>query len=181
MRANVVAPGLIDTVMGRAASAGNAGRDRAVRAIPMRRQGTAWEVADAAVFLLRHRWERDGLAGQDGGRLMVVCGGERLGFVAYRRIGTSRSSYCWSIGIALLPSARGQGAGTQAQRLLARYLFAHTQVARVQAETDAANIAERRALERAGFTREGVLRNWNFRDGRWRDAVIYSILRGESR
>jgi NAD(P)-dependent dehydrogenase (short-subunit alcohol dehydrogenase family) len=55
VRANVVAPGLIDTVMGRAASSGNAGRDRAARRIPLGRQGTAWEVADVTVFLLSDR------------------------------------------------------------------------------------------------------------------------------
>ncbi|SNS39893.1 NAD(P)-dependent dehydrogenase, short-chain alcohol dehydrogenase family [Actinomadura mexicana] len=55
VRANVVAPGLIDTVMGRDASAGNTDRDRVAGLIPMRRQGTAWEVADVAVFLLSDR------------------------------------------------------------------------------------------------------------------------------
>lgn len=51
----MVAPGLIDTVMGRDASAGNRGRDHVAALIPMRRQGIAWEVADVAVFLLSDR------------------------------------------------------------------------------------------------------------------------------
>ncbi|MGI5169736.1 SDR family NAD(P)-dependent oxidoreductase [Spirillospora sp. CA-253888] len=55
VRANVVAPGLIDTVMGRAASAGNTDRDKVAGLIPLGRQGSAWEVADAAVFLLSAR------------------------------------------------------------------------------------------------------------------------------
>jgi len=50
VRANVVAPGLIDTPMGRRASAARPDRDRA--RIPLGRQGTPWEVAWAAVFLL---------------------------------------------------------------------------------------------------------------------------------
>jgi RimJ/RimL family protein N-acetyltransferase len=78
------------------------------------------------------------------------------------------------------PEARGRGAGTAAQRLLVRYLFAHTQVARVEAATEVENIAERRALEKAGFTREGVMRGYSFRDGHWRDMVLYSVLRGEA-
>jgi len=50
IRANVVAPGLIDTPLGRLASAGRPSRERTP--IPLGRQGTAWEVASAVVFLL---------------------------------------------------------------------------------------------------------------------------------
>ena len=41
------------------------------------------------------------------------------------------------------------------------------------------NLAEQRALEKAGFTREGILRGTTFRQGRWHDMVIYSVLRDE--
>ena len=58
-------------------------------------------------------------------------------------------------------------------------ILAATLVERIEAETDVENVAEQRALERAGFTREGVLRHAQFRAGRWRDSVIYSILRAE--
>jgi RimJ/RimL family protein N-acetyltransferase len=78
-----------------------------------------------------------------------------------------------------VPEARGTGVGTEAQRQLVRYLFAHTAVPRIEADTEVGNIAEQRALEKAGFTREGVLRSVVFRDGSWRDLVRYSILRGE--
>ena len=39
------------------------------------------------------------------------------------------------------------------------------------------NLAERRALEKAGFTAEGVSRGVGWRDGQWRDGVTYSLLR----
>jgi L-amino acid N-acyltransferase YncA len=71
----------------------------------------------------------------------------------------------------------GRGYGTQAQRLLARYLFAHTTAHRIWAGTQVGNLAEQRALEKAGFTREGVTRATGWRDGAWRDGVIYSLLR----
>jgi NAD(P)-dependent dehydrogenase (short-subunit alcohol dehydrogenase family) len=50
IRANVVAPGLIDTPLGRRATAGRP--SRAKTPVPLRRQGTAWEVAAPVVFLL---------------------------------------------------------------------------------------------------------------------------------
>jgi len=49
-RVNVIAPGLIDTPLGRMASAGRP--SRASTRIPLGRQGTPWEVAAAVVFLL---------------------------------------------------------------------------------------------------------------------------------
>jgi RimJ/RimL family protein N-acetyltransferase len=50
------------------------------------------------------------------------------------------------------------GVGTQAQRLLVRYLFAHTPAHRIVASTEVDNVAERRALEKIGFTAEGIAR-----------------------
>jgi RimJ/RimL family protein N-acetyltransferase len=50
-------------------------------------------------------------------------------------------------------------------------------VHRIWAGTEADNIAEQRALEKAGFIREGVIRGAGWRDGTWRDGVIYSLLR----
>ena len=50
IRANVVAPGLMDTSIGRLASRGRPGRT--ATNIPLGRQGTGWETAYAALFLI---------------------------------------------------------------------------------------------------------------------------------
>ncbi|MBA2393543.1 MAG: GNAT family N-acetyltransferase, partial [Ktedonobacteraceae bacterium] len=52
-------------------------------------------------------------------------------------------------------------------------------IMRVEATTDITNRAEQRALEKAGFTREGVLRKAQWRNGNWHDMVVYSKVRGE--
>lgn len=127
----------------------------------------------------RHDWDMNGLLSEDLSVLMVVRGEERLGIVDFRRKSIGPSSF-WEIGIALLPAARGHGYGTQAQRDLVRYLFAHTPANRVEAWTEGGNIAEQRSLEKAGFTREGVRRGAGWRDGAWRDGVLYGILREEA-
>jgi RimJ/RimL family protein N-acetyltransferase len=111
---------------------------------------------------------------------MVVCGDDVFGAVSWRRHQTAPASHCWVLGIGLFPRARDCGYGTQAHRLLVRYLFEHTTVHRIEAATETGNIAEQKALERAGFSREGVLRGIRWRGGAWRDEVLYSILRADS-
>jgi RimJ/RimL family protein N-acetyltransferase len=129
------------------------------------------------VLRWRQEWAQTRMLGPDGGAQLVVRGDDRLGFVNWRRRSATPAAYCWAIGIALLPEARGHGYGTQAQQLLARYLFAHTTAHRIEAVTEAGNLAEQRALEKAGFSREGVSRGAGWRDGHWRDGVTYSLLR----
>lgn len=64
-------------------------------------------------------------------------------------------------------------------KLLAEYLFTTTTAHRLEASTEVHNIAEQRALERAGFTREGLLRGRGFVRGQWRDGYMYSRLRDD--
>jgi RimJ/RimL family protein N-acetyltransferase len=129
----------------------------------------------------RKRWAENGLLDPDRSALMVVRGEERIGFVSWARKHVWGAVFCWVMGIGLVPSERGKGYGTIAQRLLVDYLFANSPLHRIQADTELENIGEQRALEKAGFTREGVIRGVIWRDGAWRDGVIYGILRTDPR
>jgi len=115
-----------------------------------------------------------------GGDLVVTDGDdEPIGTVSWHPVlyGPNLGSQAHDIGISLRPSAWGRGHGGRAQRMLASYLFATTSIHRVQASTDVDNLAEHKALARAGFTREGVLRGAQWRLGAWHDLVSYSRLR----
>lgn len=115
------------------------------------------------------------------GRWLMVTEGDdgAIGTVSWREVqwGPSAGSTALEIGISLRPHQRRRGHGWRAQRLLAEYLFATTPVHRVQATTDVENLAEQRALERAGFQREGVLRQAQWRLGGYHDLVLYGRLR----
>lgn len=119
--------------------------------------------------------------GMDVGRLLVLADGEAVGDVSWHPVwyGPTAGSRALNIGIGLVPQARGRGIGSLAQRLLAEHLFASTDVHRVEASTDVANLAEQRALEKAGFRREGVLRGAQQRADGWHDLVSYAVLRGD--
>lgn len=93
--------------------------------------------------------------------------------------GPSVASRCPMVGISLIPSARGRGIGTEAQRLVVDLLFRHTAANRVEAHTDVTNVAEQRALAKAGFTQEGNIRGSQWRNGLYHDGYLYSILRKE--
>ncbi|MFD0518116.1 GNAT family N-acetyltransferase [Paractinoplanes durhamensis] len=69
--------------------------------------------------------------------------------------------------------------GWRAQALLTAYVFEHWPVQRVQAGTQVDNVAERKALLKAGFQQEGVLRSVEFRAGKWQDGVLFSRLRDD--
>jgi RimJ/RimL family protein N-acetyltransferase len=129
----------------------------------------------------RRRWEEDGWLGADSGQLAVALpDGALAGIVAWRSIKTGGpKAGCLEIGALLFPEHRGQGRGTAAQRLLVEYLFATTLANRLQAITNVENIAEQRALERAGFRREGIMRGLAFDGGRWHDGVLYARLRAD--
>jgi RimJ/RimL family protein N-acetyltransferase len=130
----------------------------------------------------RHRFAENGMLGEGSGTLAVETpDGALAGSVSWHTVqhGPGTAGAALNIGISLLPSERGLGYGPAAQRALAEYLFATTRIERIEAETDVENMAEQRALERAGFSREGVLRHAQFRAGQWRDTVLYSVLRDE--
>jgi RimJ/RimL family protein N-acetyltransferase len=116
------------------------------------------------------------------GRLIVALDDETpIGTVSWAgvRWGPSPESVCPSIGIALLPEFRRRGHGSVAQHLLARHLFGTLPIGRVQANTAVDNRAERKALERAGFTCEGLIRASEWRNGRFVDHLLYAVVRGE--
>jgi RimJ/RimL family protein N-acetyltransferase len=128
---------------------------------------------------VREALREGAVIGEDRGMLIVEADGRPIGSVSWHaeRYGPNPESQAWNIGINLVPEGRGHGFGVEAQRLLADYLLATTAANRIEAMTDVENLAEQRALEKAGFVREGVLRGAQFRQGAWHDIVVYSLVR----
>ena len=119
----------------------------------------------------------------DGGLAVIAGDGQLAGDVSWHwtQWGPTAGSRCPMIGIWLRPGYRGHGIGTAAQAQVAELFFRHTTVNRVEAHTDVENVAEQRALEAAGFQREGVTRGAQWRDGTYHDGILYAVLRADPR
>jgi RimJ/RimL family protein N-acetyltransferase len=71
----------------------------------------------------------------------------------------------------------GKGHGTEAARLLIGYAFDTLNMNRVWLHVYEYNARGLRSYEKLGFQREGVLRQDNFRDGRYWDTIVMAVLR----
>jgi aminoglycoside 6'-N-acetyltransferase len=104
--------------------------------------------------------------------------GAKIGWAVHY---VSAPNFGWTeIGFTIIPSERKKGYATETIQMLSDYLFLTRDIVRIQAVIDARNVASRRALEKAGFKKEGTLRKalWNA-EGKWADGDLYSILREE--
>jgi RimJ/RimL family protein N-acetyltransferase len=102
--------------------------------------------------------------------------GTRVGTIAYWLAQPERFM---EIGYDVVREERGKGCGTEAVQLIVDYLFLSKDIVRIQALTDARNKASQRVLEKAGFKREGTLREAGFVRGHRTDAYVYGVVRQE--
>ncbi len=90
------------------------------------------------------------------------------------------ANFGWiEIGYSLIASERRKGYGTEAIQILVNYLFLTRDIARIQAVCNVANAGSQKALEKAGFQKEGTLRRALFVRGKRTDGYMYSVLRDE--
>ena len=74
----------------------------------------------------------------------------------------------------------GKGICTEAVRIMTRYGFDHFDVRRIYARPFGTNIASHRVLEKAGYRREAILKESVYKNGKFLDEYLYSVLRDET-
>ena len=84
------------------------------------------------------------------------------------------------IGFELSPDYWGQGIAHEALEVVVRHGFAQLGLHRIEALVEPTNIASQRLLERVGFIREGLLRGYEFTQGKYDDLYMYSLLETDS-
>jgi ribosomal-protein-alanine N-acetyltransferase len=104
-----------------------------------------------------------------------LLGGLTLGNI---RHGVARSGH---IGYWIGEKYAGQGYMADALELLAQHAFDTMRLHRIEAACIPGNTRSIRVLEKAGFTREGLLRSYLKINGGWQDHYLYALIAGDRR
>lgn len=103
----------------------------------------------------------------------IVLHGEKVGLIIIEDIDDTIPLF----DLRLAEAARGKQLGTKALQWLQQYLFGEKQKIRIEGYTRADNIAMRKCFTKAGFVKEGYLRNaWENDDGTISDTVLYGAI-----
>ena len=86
-----------------------------------------------------------------------------------------------SVSAAIAPEFRGTGLFQAAARGLLDYLLGPMGLHRVEMRVDVRNARANGALRKLGAAQEGVLRRAQFRDGAYRDHVLWAVVAGDWR
>ncbi|MDO1581331.1 GNAT family N-acetyltransferase [Rhizobium oryzicola] len=102
-----------------------------------------------------------------------LLGGITIGYI---RRGAAQSCM---IGYWMGEKHAGNGHMFAALRLVVPYVFSGLQLHRIEAACIPDNWKSIRLLEKVGFKREGLLREYLKINGEWRDHLMYSLLAGD--
>ncbi len=115
------------------------------------------------------------------GGFVIEAEGEVVGAIQYHEENEPMYRHA-GMDIFLSASRHGEGLGTEALRLLARYLFEERGHHRLTIDPAAANAAAIRAYERVGFLAVGIMRKYERGpDGVWHDGLLMEMLEEEFR
>jgi diamine N-acetyltransferase len=115
----------------------------------------------------------------DVGLGIVVRESERfIGATGLHHVDWKARSACFGIVIGV-KEEWGKGHGREATGLMLRHAFETMNLHRVWLHVVASHEPGWRAYERAGFRREGLLRDAFYREGRYHDMLAMAILRPE--
>ena len=78
------------------------------------------------------------------------------------------------LGYFLLPEHQGHGYASEAAAALVSFAFNTLCCHRVIAKCDADNIASAKVMARAGLEHEATHRNHRYREGEWRDELVFA-------
>ncbi|AXI10192.1 N-acetyltransferase [Oceanobacillus zhaokaii] len=88
-----------------------------------------------------------------------------------------REHFRTEIGYELNSSYWGKGIASEALQAVVSYGFENFNLERIEALIEPPNIPSLKLVEKLGFIREGLLRNYEFTGGKFDDLYMYSLLK----
>lgn len=149
----------------------------------LRNDPSTWTMLECVDFLdaeVQRQWfEKVRLASDR--RYYILCDDQNdfIGIVRTDQI--DRVNRSIRIGVDIVPELRGRGFGGKAFRLLKRFCFDYLNMHRVWLAVIEINEVAIKLYKKQGFKEEGCYRSAIFRDGKYHDYIIMSILEVEYR
>jgi RimJ/RimL family protein N-acetyltransferase len=117
--------------------------------------------------------------GAEKGFDLAIMHGESHELLGHAGCDWGWDPHCPSVSVAIAPSQQRRGYGSDALRLLLRYLFGHTPVHLVSCWISDWNQAALRFAREHGFQVAGRMRRVGIRGGQYFDVVVSDLLRAE--
>jgi ribosomal-protein-alanine N-acetyltransferase len=152
-----------------------------------RRDDATWDAVGSMKRFIsaetERRWVLQAIADHEAGRILrfgITLGDSTALVGLYTAHSIDAVNRSCRVGVMLSPvGARGRGVASAARLLVYRYLFGELGLNRISGFILTSNTASAAFARRQGAVLEGVLRQSVFKDGRYQDQYIYSVLRAE--
>ena len=112
------------------------------------------------------RW---GITLKDSGKVIGSCG----------FLNRNPRHFRSEVGYELSREHWGKGIANEALERVLKFGFEHLELERIEALIEPKNLSSQKLVERQGFTREGLLRHYEYTNGKFDDLYMYSILKGD--
>ncbi len=117
------------------------------------------------------------LSRTDNSEYYITMGGKIIGSVGFVRVDEALRTA--EIGYWLSRDFNGRGIMTKSVNIMEQFAFDKLNANRVEIRVDVENIPSQRVAIRAGYTREGILRQAFILRGQARDVIVYSKIKNE--
>jgi len=110
--------------------------------------------------------------------ICLIADGRAIGTAGLHHVDGENGSAAFGISIGE-KAEWNRGHGTDALRAICDFGFGQLRLQRIWLEVYGPNLRAQRSYQKAGFVREGALRNAHFADGKHWDVLLFSLLREE--
>jgi [ribosomal protein S5]-alanine N-acetyltransferase len=119
--------------------------------------------------------QRETARNDDGSRFAILDSGAIVGMVSLSNIsfGPFRSA---NVGYWVDRKCNGRGLASRALAAVAQHAFELRGLHRLEAGTLVDNLASQRVLEKNGFERIGLARDYLHINGEWRDHILFQLV-----